>query len=291
MKKVNYPIIFVHVPRSGGTTLNSILQNNFPASRQFSFYVTEDEGSVDESMNKFKSISPAEKQKFLLLTGHVNFGIHHYYNDKFTYITMFRDPVQRILSYYSYILKKEDHYLHSIVVKNRLKVNDILRNKISVEFDNAQVRQISGIAGVSFGECNQAMLDKAKENLDKYYSMFGITERFNESLVFMKNYFGLPQPFYTSLNQTQDKGLIKTPAETIEAIKELNKYDLDFYAYANKRFDELTAGYGWEFDALVNNFNKKNDAIQKLRLGKMNYGLKAWQMYTKFNGYVRSKNL
>lgn len=290
MSKINYPVIFTHVPRSGGITLNSILRNNFPASRQFAFYITEHKGSGKKALSDFEALPDKEKKKLQLLTGHMDFGLHRYYDTPCTYLTLFRNPVSRILSYYTYIVKSDIHYLHNTVVRNRMQLKDILEAKISIEFDNAQVRQISGIQGVKCGQCTPAMLEKAKENLDKYYPIFGITEKFNESLVLLKKYFDFPAPYYTSLNKSKSKEPVKASDETVQAIKESNYLDMQFYEYARQKFSRMMENYGEGFEEQVHSFNRKNKTISKFRIGSYDYGVKAWQLYTKASVYRKHRS-
>ncbi len=57
--------------------------------------------------------------------------------------------------------------------------------------------QCSLIAGIrNNGTCDDRILDQAKENLAKSFSVVGISERFEESLMLMAKTFDWEIPFY-----------------------------------------------------------------------------------------------
>src|SRR5436853_3070408 len=110
----NYPIIFTHIPRSGGTTLARILEQQYRSDEQFFFYVRQKGGNTDEALAEFAGLLDERRKKLKLLFGHTSYGIHAGY-ENYTYITMLRNPVERAISYYYYIITQPGHYLHDMV--------------------------------------------------------------------------------------------------------------------------------------------------------------------------------
>jgi hypothetical protein len=47
--------------------------------------------------------------------------------------------------------------------------------------------------------------------------------------------------------------------------------------------------YGQDFEEQVHSFNRKNEAIRKLSIGSYDCGVRAWQLYTKFNAYWKHR--
>jgi hypothetical protein len=283
MNKINYPIIFTHVPRSGGITLNGIFKNNFPLSQQLEFEIADYYGTTQIPLALFDKMPQAEKDKFLFLTGHINFGLHEYYEQPCTYLTFFRNPISRIASYYGIISNNEKHYLYKTVNDNRLDINSFLKLKLSAEFDNAQVRQISGIKGVKPGKCNEEMLEKAIDNLEKYYPVFGLTDKYDESLLVLSKYYNFPTPYYSIQNQGRNSKDIKITQEVKDTIRETNHLDIKFHEYALRRFETLTAQYGESFNEDVIRFKKNNDLLKKLKIGNLSLGVMIR------NYYIRNK--
>lgn len=286
-KKIeNFPIIFTHLPRSGGTTLDSYMSKEYKNHEMFHFYVRKKAGNTSDAMAEFNALSQEQKKQLKLLVGHTSFGIHQHF-DRFTYITLFREPIERLVSYYFHILKNNEHYLHNITMTNRLKLNDLVCNAISTEFDNDQTRQLAGVKNVPFGQCTQEMLDTAKHNLMEYYKIFGITERFDESVMLFKNFFGWNLPFYIRLNTTARKQSVQDiPAKILDEVRKINHLDIQLYHFAREKFQELIAKQDNSFHLQLKRFKSLNGRMQKSgKPGKESLLFLLW------NTYLRLKKL
>lgn len=228
--------------------------------------------TVEKSLKDYYALADSERKKLKVITGHSSFGIHDLH-DSYSYITLFRNPVKRVVSYYYYILSNSDHYLHDILVKNQMKLHDFVTGKLSVELDNIQTRQLAGAKNIEFGQCDDELLAKAKANLDAFYPVFGITERFDESLILFKNYFGWTfPPFWSTVNASNKSGKDRKPAPEIENyIRQANRYDMELYQYALAKFDKLIADQGPDFKTQVASFMRQNKFIQSLGNGKRKY--------------------
>ena len=277
-----YPIIFTHVPRSAGTTLNTILDREYPADEQFNFYVREKLGNTDEALAEFARLPEERRRRLKVLQGHINFGLHSRF-ERYTYITLFRKPVSRIVSYYFYILKQPGHYLHNIVIADQMRLEDFITSGLSTEFDNIQTRQIAGVTGVPYGRCTEKMLETAKLNLVRYYAVVGLTERFDETALLMKRHFGWHYPLYTRhhVNRHKPAGE-QIPESTVRLIEQTNSLDVELYRFAKKKFDKLVAEQDDSFREELDRFKKYNAWMRRLshpRVGAV--GIGAWRLYLK----------
>lgn len=286
MSNIHYPIIFTHVPRTGGTTLNKIFKNNFSTHDQFEFEINHN-GTAQDSLVLFDKMTAEDKERFLFLNGHINFGIHKYYNQSCTYTTLFRNPINRILSYYHLILIESKHFLHKTIIKNRINLTDLLTSKISIEFNNAQVRQLSG----ETGKCNEFTLEKAIENLEKFYPVFGLTERYDESLVLLSKYFNFLPPYYVLLNKGKNQNTFKVTEKIKQTIYETNQLDIKFYEYAVKKFQKLVDLQGSDFNNDVDKFKKINNFLRKIEIGDLPIGINCWNSYIKYKSKLKRKNI
>ncbi|MCP4155351.1 MAG: sulfotransferase family 2 domain-containing protein, partial [bacterium] len=273
-------IIFTHLPRSGGTTLDSYISKEYSPYEMFHFYVRKKAGNIREAMEEFTALPQDKKQQLKLLVGHTSFGIHRFF-DRFTYITLFRDPIERLVSYYFHVLNNDEHYLHNIVMTNRMKLDDFVCSGISTEFDNDQTRQLAGVENVPFGKCTQEMLDEAKRNFEENYTVFGITERFDESLMLFSETFGLSYPFYKVLNVTRKKMAVRDiSGKTLEAIREVNRFDLHLHRFAMEKFNALINQQDSSFQQRVERFKKLNGLMQKFgKPEKDGLALSLWNVY------------
>lgn len=87
-----HSLIFLHIAKASGSTLHRIIERQYPAEVIYSI----DGLNVAESTNKFKNLSREQRQKIKVLKGHMSFGLHEYLPRPSTYITMLREPVERV---------------------------------------------------------------------------------------------------------------------------------------------------------------------------------------------------
>ena len=98
--------------------------------------------------------------------------------------------------------------------------------------DNLQTRMLSGLPE-PFGEVDDEMLERAKHNLRDGLVFFGLTERFDESLVLAKQRLGLRSILYRSnsrVNTSRPRGDEIPP--TAASGRACNRYDTELYHYA-----------------------------------------------------------
>jgi sulfotransferase famil protein len=279
-----FPIIFTHVPRTAGTTLITILERQYRPDQQFYFYVREKFGTTDEALEEFMQLPEKKRSRLKVLQGHVSFGLHRYYN-RYTYIALFRDPVERVVSYYYYVINQPGHYLHNIVLANRMRLEEFVKAGLSTEFDNIQTRQISGVEGVSYGKCTGKMLEIAKLNLVRHYTIAGLTERFDETVMLMKQHFGWNYPLYSRRNVQKNKpGKDKIPESTVKLIEQTNALDVELYRFAKKKFERLLSEQDESFHKELNKLKKYNAWLAGLIHPRMgDAGLALWSLYLKLN--------
>lgn len=102
---------------------------------------------------------------------------------------MLREPVKRIISNYYFILKRGNHHTHKPLVENNYSLKEYVSSGIIADTENAQVSLLSNNIDAPHGSCAQEMLRTAIENLDQYFSIVGLTEYFDETLLFLKDHY------------------------------------------------------------------------------------------------------
>ena len=97
-KPVENTILFLHIPKCAGTTLTEeVIKMRFKPDELIIFY---DQGPL-EIVNRLQGMSKTVQRKIKCIAGHFYFGIHKYFDVRpSTYITLLRDPVERIISHY-----------------------------------------------------------------------------------------------------------------------------------------------------------------------------------------------
>jgi len=199
-------------------------------------------GMEGRSLQDFEQMPAAQRQNLKVLRGHFNFGLHDLLPQPSTYITLLRNPVDRALSHYYYVLKFPTHYLHDQIAGQQMSLKDYVSSDLSVELDNHQTRMVTGgeAALVPVGQCSTDMLDVAKQHLHQQFAVVGTVERFDETLILLKEVFGWATPFYAKANVTQNRPKRRSlSTEELDLITSRNQIDLELYDYANHRLDQL----------------------------------------------------
>lgn len=231
-------LIFLHIPKTAGSTFSSILAHLYP-ERIYSSYDF-------AKATQFQSIPESQRTEIALLQGHFAYGIHNYIPHSSQYITFLRNPVERIVSFYYYILRQTDIYLYDIVVNGKMPLAEFVNSSISPEISNLQVKMIAGHSqedGNLPEKVNSASLEVAKKRLAKDFAAFGLTERFDESLLLFSHKLHWPAGSqnlaYSTLNRdpTRESRTEVTP-QVVDDIRRNNVLDMQLYEYAAKLFEK-----------------------------------------------------
>jgi galactose-3-O-sulfotransferase len=229
-------IIFLHLPKCGGTTLNRIIEWEYAPTQVF---------SVDPSFFRWSYHRliqwPAQRlARMRVFKGHMPFGLHKLLPQPATYITILRDPVDRAVSEYYYALSRKIHPQHRTMKK--LTLEDYIQ---TTRHNNVQTKLVAGLQnGYDFlaGECTEQTLAIAKENLARHFSVVAPAERFDEALALAKLTFNWRIQHYANFNVTRSRPRSDSiPLPTRELIAERYRFDLALYQHACSLFDQIAA--------------------------------------------------
>src|SRR5438105_3979031 len=168
-------LIFLHIAKTAGTTLNRIIDWQYAPRLVF----TVDPHHIRPTISHFHSLSEERRRRLQVVRGHLTYGVHELLPQGATYITMLRDPVTRLLSSYYFILRRPLHPLYGKMKRGHLGPEDLIR--VTPEKQNLQCRFISGVG--KNGSCDARALEMAKQNLKHSFRVVGLSERFYESLL------------------------------------------------------------------------------------------------------------
>lgn len=190
-------LLYVHIPKTGGTSLISILDSKFPERKIFPLHSPANE-------NLFWAFTPQELKQFRFVRGHYRFGpydesVYRHISQNPICITMLRDPIQRTVSSYRHIIRTPDHRLHATLLANGSTLRDYLtREEYLPQITNLQTRIVVGAypARPSGLRRRKTISDKtmvmfAKQRLEQY-AFVGLMERFEESIELLTYTFDWP---------------------------------------------------------------------------------------------------
>jgi hypothetical protein len=251
-------VIFLHIPKTAGSTLESILERKFPFRKTYDIYGYGD--SIAKKVERLKGMPDSEKRKYVLIKGHYQFGLHEHLPQESTYITFLRNPIERIISHYNYVSNDSAHPLHGSIKDGRMTVEDYVLSGRSLELDNGQTRMISGRESESgFGQCSAEILEIAIRNIEAHFALVGLVERFEESMVLMKQSFGWNNVYYARKNVSRN-GIRKSDL-TPGALRTLEKHsllDIELYRHAEKLLAEKVAARSEEVACDIARLRKYN---------------------------------
>ena len=251
-------LVFLHIPKTAGTTLHRIIERQYPAESLYSIGWTE-----DESVAALRQMSEAQQTRICMVRGHMAFGVHEYLSGPVTYFTVLRNPIERVISYYYFVRSKPDHYLYDEISAGEMTLAEFVERHGHIMLDNAQTRMLSGRwREPAFGGCTSEHLAMAKRNLREHFAVVGLAERFDETLLLLKRTFGWRNVFYTRQNLTRNKPPSSSlPTATLALIAEVNQLDAELHHYARALFQALIRRQGPTFPAELAKFQRTNRLI------------------------------
>lgn len=266
MEEQQYIFTYIHVFKAGGTFFTGGLRYTFKDPEEM--YLV---NISPEHPTSYQNKNQEQRNKIKVVHGHTPFGIHKTFCRPAVYLTVVRDPVDRVLSTYYNILEDKcaNHPLHLVFKKFSLeecmssdiynKLDDTLMYQFCFAMHNHQVRMFTGLdrteklkyeadaTGLLIGEKD---LDRAVSNLRNNFSFIGICDETDYYWPFLqqKFKFDIPEKVWHSsdwrfANRTKSRPQqADLPLETIKLIKEFNKFDVILYENILTFADQVNNG-------------------------------------------------
>lgn len=228
--KQTAPVVFIHIPKTGGMTLYSMIRDIYKPSELHKI------NPAMESLEKYRHLHQDRKDKVKVIYGHMDYRVRESLPPNSRYVTLMRNPVERVISHYHYVRRTANDPLWELAMRSSL--DDWVARCNLLEMDNGQTRRLLGSTeSVRFGECTAEMLERARHNVQQNFALVGITERFDETYGLMSKLFDWPIKRYQPQNVAQQRSSInEIPVRTIRLIEKFNALDMELYEHASRLF-------------------------------------------------------
>lgn len=248
-------IAFVHVPKTAGTTLNSILAQEYAPGERYEIMMRGMSWILPRpeiirrpliSFSKIRRLRSATRSRrdLRLLHGHFDLSIAKHLPANTRYFTLLRHPVERAISHYCHYRRRACERVHALA--SRSTIAEWVSACGLVEMDNGQTRRMAGEMNLPCGRVTRHTLERAKSNLAGFAAV-GLTERFDETLALLARVFGWSARAYVAQNVGADRPpRSELSRETVEAIERCNRFDLELYRYAADLFESAVGGVAAE---------------------------------------------
>ncbi|WLR42966.1 sulfotransferase family 2 domain-containing protein [Bacillus carboniphilus] len=210
-------LFHLHIPKTGGTSLKHIVKQNY-----------QNIAEVYRPPIK-KTLTKISNHNYDCVIGHMRYGAHEYFKpNKYHYITLLRNPIDRVISEYYFIARRpqhENYHLYKHLSLEEYASLPILQNMQSQFLLGYHAHQNLTIADLKI----------IKERINSGEITAGITEEFEKSLTLFSTKFNWKVKMNVVLNKNNMRPINSTiPPVQIATIKRHNLIDLELYSYVKK---------------------------------------------------------
>jgi Sulfotransferase family len=220
-------LCFIHIPKTAGTTLTSLLTSKFHQSKI----------CPAEVWSELVELPKDSLSQYQLFRGHFFYDINELLPRKPVYITMLRHPIERVISGYEFMRRNPPTRTEALLNHQKANAMTLLEYVSDLEnlsMANSQTRHLSLS---QYKDQPEEWLALAKQHLAEF-AYFGLVERFQDSMALLTYTFGWnPLEEYPNLmvgNRRLKQDQLEP--EVLETIARRNALDLALYEYAQELF-------------------------------------------------------
>ena len=265
----NQPIVFIHVSKTGGSNIDYLTKALSVESGNFnvdSSYAPCEEGMSVSIVTKgciggLKNIeihperyNLDKKKDIQVVLGHMPLPTRDFFKTKVTYISMVRNPLDRLLSLGNYLYQRKF-----------IEKNDIENLLLNIEIDNLQTRSLAGEEYMN-GECTEETFNQAIKNIHEVFTMVAPIEEMDVAMALIANHFGVDDIAYSRAQISGVKFVTKDNKALCDEILKRNNYDVRLHNYVKNYW------LFWKEDHIKSISNNVSDHKKYMILSHFLYG-------------------
>jgi len=224
-------IFFLHIPKTAGTSLMGILENQVNPGEFFSF---------PDGLETVQPDTITIAQKARIVRGHRMYDFQRYFTRRPYVITMLRNPYDRVISNFAHLKRNNPERLLKLArMTNPERGDEPITLEDFINAPSMQNRLIQFLTGFN-GALKQPFTEHlalAKVHLE-YLAFFGLKERFDDSIKLLAYTFSWsPIKLEERLNAAPADSKPDFTPELAALFEKTNGLDMEFYQYAVALFD------------------------------------------------------
>lgn len=247
--------VVLHLYKTAGQTLLHNFRENYKRRHWLPMYVgpigldidkgtgsSANPGWIGERVNDYVRQKATAETRCLF--GHMAYvGVHELVPDPADarYIVFLRDPIERVVSLYSYLKYKSSNYWHREIVENNWTLEEWLDQSRGLWLHNGQLRQL--LIGTypeveTERELTAAHLAEGRRRLQQQFWFIGLTETFKDDARYLYGRLNFTR-FHPEarVNANPQKDAI-SPAVRQQIIA-CNQLDMELYAFGRTLRSEM----------------------------------------------------
>jgi hypothetical protein len=233
--KHEWTLIFMHLPKTAGSSFRDAVGRLYSGAERIYLYHPQGlKGAIDPE--RFPELPLERRARLRFVAGHITYGLHEHVPRQSRYVTIVREPVDRVVSVY--------HHFRRVgalggttpaavegrrILESSLSLEDWVFGRQRSDVDNLIVRLVSG-RDAPFGQCPDDMLDDALARVDESFEQVLIYAQLPRCMALLSARLGTSLPTLRKLNVNEQRPpLAATDAAVLARVRELNRLDEAFY--------------------------------------------------------------
>ena len=220
-------VLYEHIPKCAGTSVRSYLKSQYPFNRIYAVRGSHPARYIAH----FESLPEQRRHRYDLIVGHGAHQLRRHVHPDILKATILRDPVDRVISHYFFVLRSPEHYLHHEVTTRGISLLDYATGRVSNELRNHYVSSFLEMSAEEVERSPDESVAHAFEVIRSEYDVVGTVDDLDAAIGALAAAAGFHDHFRPGkLNVTADRPTQQEidPA-TIQTIADLNSLDVKLY--------------------------------------------------------------